>query len=71
MEIHALCFAGFLIALSTFVVLFRHYEDRHRFVLIRAESLSSALLWGRKLHRACLAINGDVPADGPTINFCR
>jgi hypothetical protein len=71
MKVHFLWFAGFLIALGTLVLLFRSYEDRHRFVLIRAPSLSGALMWDTKLHRACLAIVGDTPADNQTMNFCR
>ena len=35
MKVHLLWFAGFLIALGTIVVLFRSYEDRHRFVLLK------------------------------------
>jgi hypothetical protein len=71
MKVHLLWFAGFLIALGTFVLLFRSYEDRHRFVLIQPTSLSGELMWDTKLHRACLAIVGDVPADSGIMNFCR
>ena len=71
MKIHFLWFAGFLIALGTLVLLFRSYEDRHRFVLIRATSLSGALMWDTKLHRACLAVTGDLPEDNQTMTFCR
>ncbi len=70
MKIHLLWFAGFLIALGTFVVSFRSYEDRHRFVLIRATSSSDALMWDTKLHRACLAVTGDLPEDNQTMTFC-
>ena len=56
MKIHLLWFAGFLIALGIFVALFRSYEDRHRFVLIRSsEGDAGALMWDRKLHHACIA----------------
>jgi hypothetical protein len=56
MKMHALWFTGFLIALGTFVVLFRSYEDRHRFVLLRADTLSGALMWDTKLAWQSLAI---------------
>jgi hypothetical protein len=73
MKIHLLWFAGFLIALGTLVLLFRSYEDRHIFVLLRVpgDSVSGALMWDRKLHRACIAIVGDIPADNQTMIFCR
>lgn len=73
MKVHFLWFAGFLIALGTLVVVFRSYEDRYRFVLLKVptDGLSGALMWDRKLHRACLAIVGDAPADSQTMNFCR
>jgi hypothetical protein len=39
--------------------------------LIRADTLPGALMWDTKLHRACLAIVGDTPADSQTMTFCR
>jgi hypothetical protein len=73
MKVHFLWFAGFLIALGKLVLLFRSYEDRHRFVLLTvpADSMSGALMWDAKLHRACLAIVGDTTADNQTMTFCR
>lgn len=55
MRVHLFWFGPFIITLAAVLYMFESYQDRHRFVVIRADNLSGALMWDRKTHRACLA----------------
>jgi hypothetical protein len=70
MKGHLLWFAGFLIAVGTFIVSFRAYEDRHRFVLIRADIIGRFDV-GYKTASRLPCHRWRYPADNQTMTFCR